>query len=78
MKHSSADRLSGLIDAVKALPQDSQDMLVDEIEHRVSELTVSQLSDTQRDVVKQRLAKQRQIVAEDEVRDILRRYNPTL
>ncbi len=78
MEKSPTDRFADIIEAVRALPSDSQDLLVHELEDRLTELSTSQLNAAQRDEVKLRLAMPRRQVADGEVRDILRRYNPAL
>ena len=78
MKNTSADKLHDLVSTVRALPQESQDLLLREIEDRVTELTTAQLRAAQRKEIKARLAMPRRHVPDDEVRDILRRYNPEL
>ena len=78
MKNTAADKLSELVSTVKTLPRECQDLLIREFEDRVAEFTSSQMSATQRDEIKARLAMPRRHVPDDEVRDILRRYNPAL
>ena len=78
MTKTGADKLSDLLSAVRALPQPGQDMLVQELEERVAELTESHLSDAQRLEIKRRLALPRRHAADEDVRALLRRYNPSL
>lgn len=78
MDRPQTGRFADIIEAVKALPKDSQDLLVHELEDRLTELSTPQMTAAQRDEVKKRLVMPRQHVADGEVRDILRRYNPAL
>lgn len=72
------DRLNDVVEAIKALPDDSRDALVSELEARLSTLSKSHMTEAQRNEVKRRLALPRRHVADEEVRAILRRYNPNL
>jgi putative addiction module component (TIGR02574 family) len=51
-----ADKLSDLIEAVKMLPEASQQALVEEFSDRLADFTDSRLSDAQRAEVDRRLA----------------------
>ena len=78
MTKTGADKLTNLFTAVRALPTPSQDMLVQELEERVAELSELHLSDAQRLEIKRRLALPRRHAADEDVRALLRGYNPSL
>ena len=75
MTKVAPDKLAGLVTAVRALPAPSQDLLVQELQERVAELTESHLSDAQRTEVKRRLALPRRHASDDDVRMLLHKYN---
>ncbi len=76
MSKTPAVRLADLAVAVQALPEDVQHLLVREIEERLSDISVPQMTGAQRLEVKRRMAQPRQYVSDVEVRAILRRYDP--
>ena len=78
MTRTIADKLEPLANALRALPDEAQDAVLAEAQGHIKELTGSVLSDVQRTEVKRRLALPRVAVSHDEVRTILRRYNPAL
>lgn len=78
MTKTGADKLSDLLSAVRALPQPGQDMLVQELEERLAELTEPHLNDAQHTEVKRRLALPRRHASDEDVNALLRRYNPSL
>jgi putative addiction module component (TIGR02574 family) len=59
MTKSVADKLSDLLDAVRALPAETQEVLVDEFADRLADFTDTALSDAQRAEVTRRLANPR-------------------
>ena len=56
MTNSATDKLSDLVEAVKALPDETQQALVAEFADRLSDFTTRGLSESQRDEVDRRLA----------------------
>ncbi len=78
MTRTIADKLEPLANALRALPDEAQDAVLAEAQGHINELTGSALSDAQRAEVERRLALPRVAVPHDEVRAILRRYNPAL
>ena len=76
MPKAATDKLSELFTAVRALPAPSQDLLVQELEERVAELSDSHLNAAQRSEIKQRLALPRRLVSDEDVSALLRKYNP--
>ena len=78
MSKVADDRLSDVVKAIEALPKDTRDALVAELEERVSDLATPHMTDAQRTEVKRRLALPRRHVPDEDVRAILRRYNPAL
>ena len=76
MPKAATDKLSELFTAVQALPAPSQDLLVQELEERVAELSDSHLNAAQRSEIKQRLALPRRLVSDEDVSALLRKYNP--
>ena len=73
MSKSVADKLSDLVKAVKALPDDTQEALVEEFSGRPADFTDSRLSDAQRAEVDRRLANPRYADPE-EVRALFARH----
>lgn len=59
MSKTMENRLSDLVKAVKALPDETQEALVEEFRDRLSDFTDSRLSDAQRLEVDRRLANPR-------------------
>ncbi|HWE21062.1 MAG TPA: hypothetical protein VG758_28505 [Hyphomicrobiaceae bacterium] len=59
MTKSVAQKLSDLMEAVRALPAQTQEALVDEFADRLADFTDSELSDAQRAEVDRRLANPR-------------------
>lgn len=78
MSKTAAGKLSDVMKAIEALPEDTRDALVTELEERVSDLATPHMTDEQRAEVKRRLALPRRHVSDEAVRAILRRYNPAL
>ena len=78
MAKTVAEKLSEVIAAVRALPEDSQETIVSELAERVSDFSQPGMSDAQRAEVKRRLAMPRQYAPDSRIRAILRRYNPAL
>jgi len=74
MTKTIADKLSDLVKAVKQLPDEAQEALVDEFAERVSDAAHPALTDAQLAEVKRRLALPRQYATDDEVHSIMRRY----
>jgi hypothetical protein len=69
-----ADKLSDLVEAVKALPVATQEALVAEFAERLSDFSDSGLSDSQRFEVDRRLANPR-YAGPDKVREFFARYD---
>jgi putative addiction module component (TIGR02574 family) len=59
MTKTVADKLSDLLEAVRALPDQTQEPLVDEFADRLADFTDTELSDAQRAEVDRRLANPR-------------------
>jgi len=59
MPKSIADKLSDLVKAVEALPDDTQEALVAEFADRLSDFTDQRLTDAQRGEIDRRLANPR-------------------
>ena len=78
MSKTVAEKLTDVVDAVRDLPADTQEVLVRELEERVADITKSHLTEEQRAEVKKRMAMPREYVSEETVRAILRRYNADL
>lgn len=66
------------IEAVQRLPEDAQAMLAEELVALVEDYESPGLTDEQRRIVKERLAKPRTSVSRDDFLAMLRRYNPAL
>lgn len=78
MVEAVADKLARVIEAVRALPEDSQETIVREMAERVSDFSESHMTDTQRAEVRSRLARPSRHVPEARISDILRKSNPAL
>ena len=78
MSKTVAEKLADVVDAVRVLPEDTQEALVRELQDRVADITKSHMSEEQRAEIKRRLAGPREHVSDETVRAILRRYNPDL
>ena len=73
MTKTVAEKLSDLVRAVRELPEDTQEVLVDEFVDRLSDFTDSTLSDEQRAEIGRRLANPR-YADPDKVRDFFARF----
>jgi hypothetical protein len=73
MTKTVAEKLSDLIRAVQELPEDTQEVLVDEFVERLSDFTNSTLSDEQRAEIDRRLANPR-YADPDKLRDFFARF----
>ena len=73
MTKTVAEKLSDLVKAVRELPDDTQEVLVDEFAGRLSDFTDSTLSDEQRAEIDRRLANPR-YADPDKVRDFFARF----
>jgi hypothetical protein len=73
MSSSVAKKLSDLVEAVIALPEESQRALVEEFSDRLSDFTDSHLSDAQRLEIDRRLAVPR-YAESDKVHQFFARY----
>ena len=78
MTNTALEKLDRAVKAIRELPEEAQEAIAHELMERVSEFSRSHLSDTQREEVRRRLAKPRRYASDDEVRAVLRRYNPAL
>lgn len=78
MTKTITEKLSDLVKAVKELPDDAQEALVDEFSERVSDALHPDLTDAQLDEIKRRLALPRRYATDNEVQTILRRYKRDL
>ena len=67
-----------LTKAIEALPEESREAVVEELEEHVTQFGAPHMSEAQRAEVERRLALPRRHVPDSEVRAILRRYNPAL
>jgi hypothetical protein len=56
MSKTVVEKLTNVVDAVRDLPEDTQETLVNDLEDRVADATMSNPSDVQRDEIKRRLA----------------------
>jgi hypothetical protein len=74
MTKTVAEKLSDLVKAVKELPDEMQEALVDEFSERVSDAGRPHLTQEQVAEVKRRLAMPRRYATDDEVQAILSRY----
>ena len=73
MTKTVAEKLSDLVKAVRALPDETQEVLVDEFAGRLADFTESTLSDEQRAEIDRRLANPR-YADPDKVRDFFARF----
>jgi hypothetical protein len=73
MTKTVADKLSELVEAVRALPDETQQALVQEFADRLSDFTDSSLSQDQRTEIDRRLANPR-YADPDKVRDFFARH----
>jgi|SoiMethySBSTD1v2_1073268.scaffolds.fasta_scaffold891905_2 putative addiction module component (TIGR02574 family) len=73
MTKTVAEKLSDLVSAVRELPVDSQEVLVEEFVDRLADFTNSTLSDEQRAEIGRRLANPR-YADPDKVRDFFARF----
>jgi putative addiction module component (TIGR02574 family) len=73
MTKTVAEKLSDLVRAVRELPEDTQEVLVDEFVDRLADFTNSTLSDEQRAEIGRRLANPR-YADPDKVRDFFARF----
>jgi type VI protein secretion system component VasF len=76
MPKTLEDQLSDLVEAVKALPDETQEALVEEFRDRLADFTHADLSDAQRQDVERRLANPRYAEPE-KVREFFARYGVT-
>jgi putative addiction module component (TIGR02574 family) len=73
MTKTVAEKLSDLVKAVGELPDDTQEVLVDEFAGRLSDFTDSRLTDEQRAEIDRRLANPR-YADPDKVREFFARF----
>ena len=73
MTKTVAEKLSDLVRAVRELPDETQEVLVDEFVDRLSDFTDSTLSDEQRAEIGRRLANPR-YADPDKLRDFFARF----
>ena len=59
MSKNIADKLTDLVEAVRKLPDETQEALIEEFAERVSDFADTGLTDEQRDEVRRRLANPR-------------------
>jgi len=78
MTKTVAEKLSDLIEAVRALPEDSQEAIIHEFADRVADFTQSHMSEAQVAEVERRPVLPRRPVPDERVLEILRKYNPAL
>ena len=78
MTKDVTDKLAEVIEAVRALPPESQETIVQELAERVSDFSHSHMTEAQIAEVKRRLSVPRRPVPDEQVLEILRRYNPDL
>lgn len=74
MSKTLEDQLSDLVEAVKALPDETQEALVEEFRDRLADFTDAGLSDAQRQDVERRLANPRYAEPE-KVREFFARHS---
>ena len=74
MTQEVQDILNRVAKAIDELPEECRDAVLTEIEEHVAQYKVPQMTDSQREEVKRRLALPRRHVPEEKVREILRRY----
>jgi hypothetical protein len=73
MTKSVAEKLSDLVRAIRELPDDTQEALVDEFVDRLTDFTNTALSDEQRTEIGRRLANPR-YADPDKLRDFFARF----
>ena len=73
MSKTLEDQLADLVEAVKALPGETQEALVEEFRDRLADFTDADLSDAQRQDVERRLANPRYAEPEN-VREFFARH----
>lgn len=73
MSKSVAEKLSDLLDAVKALPDEAQEALIGEFSDRLADFTDTALSHEQRQEIDRRLANPR-YAESDKLREFFGRY----
>ena len=74
MSDRTSDRLTDILARVQTLPDESQELIVAELEERVSELSSSRLNPAQRTEVQHRLSASREHVTDGVIGEILQRY----
>lgn len=74
MSDTTSERLTDILARVQSLPSESQELIVAELEERVSELASSRLTPAQRAEVRRRLSSSREHVADDIISEIMQRY----
>jgi len=78
MTHAALEKLSRTLDAARGLPEEAQEAIANELMQLISDFSQRHMSDELRAEVKLRLGKSRRHVPDEEVRAVLRRYNPAL
>lgn len=78
MTQTALEKLGRVIDAARKLPDEAQKAMAEELELMVSDFSQGHMNEMQRAEVKRRLAAPRRHVPDEEVRAVLRRYNPAL
>lgn len=78
MSKNKIPTLDEAVEAVRTLPQGSQDAIVQELVAMVEDYQAPGLTDAQRDIVTKRLAEPRSHIPRDDFLAMLRRYNPAL
>ena len=78
MSNTKTVTMDEAIRAVQRLPEDAQAVLAEELVALVEDYESPGLTDEQRRIVNERLAKPRALVARGDFLAMLRRYNPTL
>lgn len=78
MTKAALEKLGRAVEAVRDLPDEAQEAIADELEKLVSDFSPGRMSDAQRAEVKRRLGSPRRYAPDEEVRSLLRRYNPAL
>ncbi len=77
-KLAALEKLGRAVEAVRELPDEAQEAIAEELEQLISDFSHGHMSESQRAEVKRRLAGPRRRVSNEEVRAVLRRYNPAL
>jgi hypothetical protein len=78
MTKAALEKLGRAVQAVRDLPDEAQEAIADELEQLISDFSHGRMSDAQRAEVRRRLGSPRHYVPDEEVRALLRRYNPAL